>query len=361
MFNQKKLNSEMKPNVWKMMLVPMSAMMLFAGCGGSDDPGENPGPDPGGTTTVGFSVNPTSLEFEYGGGTQEITVSAPDAWSAEADAGVTLSHSSGDATTEKGVKVNVTLGENGEQERKTYGVRFTCGESIQLTITQAAHPEPLELSIFEGNSFEVGSEDTQKTFTVVSNTTWSIESDNRSFVPTPADGENQQKVTVGFPANRTESEVVAHLTVRGEGVDPVTVTITQAAMATASDGTTVVFSQTELNWSPSGLLGYTEGTKVGATKENVSITLISARFFLIPSLDSGSTLDIDVPYNKKIISAKITTDRGETPLLVTTEDNKEVQKAGGVYTYTGPSANNHLTFKFQTETTVTGIEVTYGD
>ncbi|MBR6346642.1 MAG: hypothetical protein IKR69_04560 [Bacteroidales bacterium] len=87
-------------------------------------------------------------------------------------------------------------------------------------------------------SIPVKADATSAKFNIQSNIAWSIVSDNPDFVAAPASGENNAEVTVTFPANESlESDVVAHLTISGDDVDDVVVTITQAKAVDVSQTT----------------------------------------------------------------------------------------------------------------------------
>ncbi len=81
-------------------------------------------------------------------------------------------------------------------------------------------------------SISVDADKTSSSFSVSGDVSWTVKSDNASFVPSPASGSGNGTVTVSFPANtNTESEVTANLTVSTEDdayVTSYTVTITQA-------------------------------------------------------------------------------------------------------------------------------------
>jgi len=81
-------------------------------------------------------------------------------------------------------------------------------------------------------SISVDADATSAGFGVTGDVSWTVKSDNASFVPSPASGTGNGTVTVSFPANtNTESEVTANLTVSTEDdayVTSYTVTITQA-------------------------------------------------------------------------------------------------------------------------------------
>ena len=78
----------------------------------------------------------------------------------------------------------------------------------------------------------VDADATTASFGVTGEVSWTVTSDNSSFVPSPASGNGNGTVTVSFPANTdTENAVTANLTVSTEDdayVTSYTVTITQA-------------------------------------------------------------------------------------------------------------------------------------
>lgn len=76
-------------------------------------------------------------------------------------------------------------------------------------------------------------EDTSASFSITSDVAWTVSSSNPAFVPSPASGEGNGKVTVTFPANAKTEEVTAEITVSttDEGVmaKDLVVTIKQEA------------------------------------------------------------------------------------------------------------------------------------
>ena len=96
-------------------------------------------------------------------------------------------------------------------------IGITYGEDVEARLAVS----PSEIS--------VKADATSAKFTVQSNVTWTIASDNTAFVANPASGEGTAEVTVTFPANESlENAVVAKLTVSANGVDDAVVTINQA-------------------------------------------------------------------------------------------------------------------------------------
>ncbi len=75
--------------------------------------------------------------------------------------------------------------------------------------------------------------DTSASFSITSDVAWTVSSSNPAFVPSPASGEGDAKVTVSFPANTATEEVSAQITVSttDEGVvaKDLVVTIKQEA------------------------------------------------------------------------------------------------------------------------------------
>lgn len=80
---------------------------------------------------------------------------------------------------------------------------------------------------------EVRAEDTSAQITVEGNVEWTATSNNPAFVPDPASGEGNAKVTVNFPANTENKEVTAVITLatadEGAPTQSYEVTIKQAA------------------------------------------------------------------------------------------------------------------------------------
>lgn len=179
-----------------------------------------------------LSVSTSKISVESAAKSASFDISSNVKWEVESDnADFVVSPTSGEGNG----AITVKFAENKEYtERKVHvTVRPTSGIDGQMpseavvTVVQAAAPRP-SMTI-SSSSASVKASATSVEFSIVSNVSWTVTSDNANFVPSPASGSDKATVKVTFPANETESIVTAVLTIRGEGVDDLTFTITQAA------------------------------------------------------------------------------------------------------------------------------------
>lgn len=154
------------------------------------------------------------------------TVSAPKTadWlsCAVADSVVTVTVKANQSAVARAARVSVI--------DKELNISVTSFEVVQNGTEKDIVRKNLQVST---QSIIAKAEDTSASFSITSDVAWTVSSSNPAFVPSPASGEGNGKVTVTFPANAKTEEVTAEITVSttDEGVmaKDLVVTIKQEA------------------------------------------------------------------------------------------------------------------------------------
>lgn len=102
------------------------------------------------------------------------------------------------------------------QDTLRYATSSTGSVSYSLTVST----DELDVEADAGST----------SFSVTSNTTWSISCDANWLTISPSSGSNNSSVTVNYSANTSTSERTATITITGTGVDAKTITVTQEAI-----------------------------------------------------------------------------------------------------------------------------------
>ena len=165
-----------------------------------------------------LNVSPTSLDFnDFGGQQQTITIESNVNWSASSDAQgwLTVSPSSGSAGN-RTVTVTATTG-NTSTTQRTATITVTGGSTTRtVSVKQAGVAPILSLSTSSLSFTNVGE---QQSFTVTSNTNWSIVSNVPNWLTiSPLSGSNTGTVRVTASANTSANERTAAIDVNAEGI-----------------------------------------------------------------------------------------------------------------------------------------------
>ncbi len=173
-------------------------------------------------------ANPT-VEVAADATSASIAVTSNVAWTAASDnTAFTLDPASGTGNATIAVSFPANTVESPVVAKVTLTAEGVT--PVEVTITQAAYVAPAVLSV-DRTSIDVAADATSASIAVTSNVAWTAASDNTAFTLDPASGTGNATIAVSFPANTVESPVVAKVTLTAEGVNPVEVTVTQAAAA----------------------------------------------------------------------------------------------------------------------------------
>ncbi len=229
------------------------ALSLFLGaCGDSDNVDSPDDPNGGGKPsdpTPTLKVAPESLTFKAAGETLELTVTAENVnWKAEpADDWLTVTGGSGDGNA----TVKVTAGANKTTQELTSSIVVTGKgvDAVTISVTQAAAQEALQPSLKvepASLAFKADGETLELTVTA-KDVSWTATSDASWLTITGGSGDGNATVEVKADPNPSTDPLNTTIIVSGEGVDPVTVAVTQAAKV--DPGEVVTLKHAEAYWA----------------------------------------------------------------------------------------------------------------
>jgi hypothetical protein len=232
-------------------------------------------------TDATFSVSPSSLNFAAAGGQQTVTVTSDMSanWNIHSDASwLTVSPASGN----KNGTVTLTAAANTGTASRTATVTVKSGYEIYtrtVTVTQDAYVPPATTLTVSASAIDFLADSGTETFTVSSNTSWTVGSDAAWVSVSPASGSNDGTITVTVAANTTNISRTATVTVSGGGI---TRNVTIRQKAPAPPATTLTVSPTSLDFAAAG------GTETFTVSSNTSWTVGSSATWLSVSPASGS-------------------------------------------------------------------------
>ena len=208
------------------------------------------------------------------------------------------------------VFVEMDIKENTTVSERSAVITFTCGKaSARLTVKQAKAGEFLTVDNQTSTSVTFDKKDADsKTFSVESNVSWEVNSDESWCTVSPKSGSNNGTVTVNVTANPSSTERTATVTVKGGGITR-TVKVTQAGgivlLVNNSTSTTVNFDKKDAS------------SKTFSVESNVSWEVSSDQSWCTVSPKSGS--------NNGTVTVNVTANTGSTERKATV-----TVKGGGI-------------------------------
>ena len=181
----------------------------------------------GSFTAVGFtptlSVAPSNRNVTSNAGSTTFTVTSNSSWTSSSNASwcTVAAGGSGNGTLNANYSENTSL----SQRVATITVIVSGLPNQTVTVTQAG-AAPL-LTVGPANQ-DVTSSSGSTNFSVTSNTTWTVSS-NASWCTVNPSGNGNGTITANFTSNLTNLIRVATISVAVAGLNPQTVTVTQAA------------------------------------------------------------------------------------------------------------------------------------
>lgn len=201
--------------------------LLLVACGGGDEPG---GDDPVISKDY-INVSP-NLQLLGDGQEAELKITANCRWSISYSAEwLTVTPSSG--TNNETVKVSAGKNSTGRDRSVTLTIQGGNAPSRSVVVTQARASEDIETRTLTTNttSLSFGAKEESKSFTITSNTSWTISKpDWCAISASTGSGDADIKVTVSENPNTEQRS--GQIIISGEGVNSVTISISQMAKDT---------------------------------------------------------------------------------------------------------------------------------
>lgn len=220
----------MKNYIIQNILIGICSILFFTNC--SSDP-ENDGPT--------LSVKPTSITLEADGTGKTVNVTSNTSWSVRADdSWVKYSPTSGTGGSSITVSASVNTGD--ERLSKLILSDKTGRATAEVTITQkkveSSTPATDKTLTVRPNSLDFTSYAGSNTFTIESNTSWTVKSDQDWCTINTTSGSNNSTITVNVtentnPTDRSATISVGYDLANSSETEPISVKISQKG----ADGT----------------------------------------------------------------------------------------------------------------------------
>ena len=222
----------------KLFFLPLLLPLVFMGCKKNAQDAE--------PETAKLSVEPSSITCPAFGADYTISLTAPEAWTAEcADSWVKVNPTSGNAGT---VEISVKISANKESKESTSKIVFKSGDKTLEVPVKRAAKDSARLLITTEKEIQTPKDGGSYTIQVESNIKWTISS-NASWAKIQGDAlkRNNATVNVVVDAATTPEETTALIIVKpfGEGAEAGedTVVITRGG----TDASSMTISKTEIN------------------------------------------------------------------------------------------------------------------
>ena len=271
-----------------------------------------------------------SLSFTSNAGNQSFVVTGNTSWRVSCDADwVTVSESTINGSNRSTVKVNVK--QNNETKERTASITISSIDagSIKVSITQAGANPNLQLD--KKNLSFTGAKGSD-TFTITSNISWTVTSDQDWCTVSPSSGSKNSTVTVNVSENKSTSSRSATITVKA-GDQSQTIALTQAGA-----NPTVQLNKTSMAFESAN------GSDSFTITSNTSWTIKSDKTWCTLSSSSGSnnaTITVYVSENEFTTSrsATITVKAGDImqTIAVSQAGAKPEDKNSETFTVNGVS------------------------
>ncbi len=205
----------------------LGTCLLWTSCsggGGSDDTPE---------ISKDFINVPPSAEIYWEGGTQDITVSSNCNWTITNNTSwLSVSPKSGNNSQ----VISITAGKNdtGNQRVGTLTIKGGNAPQRTLTVTQKASPETaVKTMTTDKKALEFDYEESTNSFTITSNTTWTIACPEWCKA-TPFSGSNNGSITVTAGKNSSKESRTGTIEVKGDDVASISITFSQKGNISSS-------------------------------------------------------------------------------------------------------------------------------
>ena len=175
-----------------------------------------------------LTVSPASLNFTSSSEQRSFTITSNTSWTVTRSATwFTISSSSGSNNS----TINVTATTNTSTTQRTATITVTGGGITRtINITQAGAGYNLSVSV---SALSFISSYEQKTFTITSNTNWTVSSNASWLTVSPSSGSNNNTIYVTAAANTATTQRTATITVAGGGITR-TISVAQAGRSAST-------------------------------------------------------------------------------------------------------------------------------
>ena len=247
----------------------LCAMLLFANCGGGGSDSESDGPT--------LSVMPSNVTLNAEGTEQTVSVSSNTSWSVQRqDSWINCSPMDGSG----GRSITITANKNTGEERYTILklTDKTGRASAEIRVTQQAGTAPAPTTSLEvsKNSISLNAGGGNDSFTIKSNTSWTVSSDQAWCTVSPTSGSNDGTVSIKAEENKNTTARSAIITVR-YGDKSTTISVSQAAADVL-----LTVSPTSLSFTEAG------GSESISITSNTDWTVSSSNSWCSVSTTSGN-------------------------------------------------------------------------
>ena len=175
-----------------------------------------------------LSTNLSSLSFEAKEESKTFTISSNTNWTISKPDWCTLSVSSGDGNAD----IVVTASENSNKEQRS-GQIVISGEgvnSISVSVSQKGKDISLSVNV-SSLSFEAKEE--SKSFTISSNTSWTISKPDWCTL-SASSGNGNAEIVVTATENPSKEQRSGQIVISGEGANPATISVSQKGKDTTN-------------------------------------------------------------------------------------------------------------------------------
>ena len=308
----------MKKKTILSVLTGLCAVLFLVNCGGDSAGGEG----------VKLSVSPTSVTLEPNG-SAKIMVTSNTSWTASSS-GIWLSINPNRASGGREIEIAVNSPNNTGADRQAI-ITFTDDTgsvSARVTVTEKASggstPDPDPVLTVSPSNMNFASSGGSNSFSITSNISWTVKSNESWCTVSPSSGSNNGNVTVNVAENPNTTSRSATITVSGGSITR-TITVNQ-------DPKQITYT---LDVSPSSLSFAAAGeTKNITVTSNDSWTVSSDQSWCTVSPSSGSnngTIKVTAAANSSTSSRSATiTIKGTNSGTKTVNVTQEGDTGGGV-------------------------------
>ena len=281
-----------------------------------------------GATPV-FEVTPTSLSYSASGGSETVTITSNQSWTATtSDAWLSISEAAGEGNA----TLTITAEENTSIAERTGKVTFSAGgKTYTVSITQKGADPILNVT---PESLSFSAEGGNKSISVTSNSSWTASSSDAWLTLSNDSGEGDATLTMTAQENTSIANRTASVTIKGEG-GTFTINVTQEGAIPLFDVTPTLRSFTAEGGS----------TPINVSSNQTWTASVSADWITLSAMEGtgNATLSLTVEANTSIAERTGTvifsaggktytvsiTQKGATPILRVTPESLSFTAEGG--------------------------------